>query len=94
MPTKTPRGRVYTSLGGVYRKYEVQLVGKGYSDYVDTVAEAREIAKDGVTRLHVRAAYILVMERHSHHLPGRPPKYKDFEKWFLEWGKLTMRKRW
>ena len=87
---------LHSKLGGQWTKYQVQLAGKGYISYVDTLKEAREIAIDGVTRLHVSAAYILRMskETQKNYQGVRVPNYDDFEKYFIEYGKVVVRKRW
>jgi hypothetical protein len=82
----------------MYTKYRVELAGKGYAHWVDTLKEAREHAIDGVTRLHVSAAFILKRNDKKTHKDwvtrARAPDYDDFEKYTIEYGKVKVRKRW
>jgi hypothetical protein len=85
-----------SKLGGVYHKYSVDLAGKSYSNYVDTLREAREIAIDGITRLGVRAAYITKISTTTRKgwTGTRTPNYDQFEKYTIENGKIVVKKRW
>jgi hypothetical protein len=90
----SPKGRFYSNLGGVWKKYNVQLQGKSYSNYCDTLKEARDIAIDGITRLKVKSAYIQKMSNKNRKgwMGSHMPVYDDFERYYMEWGKVVVKK--
>jgi hypothetical protein len=89
-----PRGRLHSKLGGVWKKYNVQIEGKSYSDYCDTLKEARDIAIDGVTRLGARSAHISKMSSKTRKgwQGTRVPEYDDFERYHVAYGKVVVKK--
>lgn len=89
-----PRGRLYSKLGGIWKKYTVEITGKSYLQYCDTLKEAREIAIDGVTRLGANASYIQKMSSKTRKdwQGFRVPEYDDFERYHVAYGKVVVKK--